>query len=302
MGVVLANRVLSIGQTIRTERPTERAAETGTEVSPGFEPRILPRFRTVPRPRRARNAHAREQSLLRARPTPMASRVTTDTAGKYYERRHQRSWRLDAFMGVFIATTVLVRESIIRGAVHHGRKLEGRRKVDPAPPLPEWCRDACVGYQEKFGPCVNEDTPFLFRSIASPIFVQLADKLTQDVGDIDLNPLEELVLRTFLPQAEKILARFNEKRQRDPTLFGFYAGVRVMLRWTRSEEPKASDVALLAAASGVEPFTGRSPTLDSNRKRWEKRIKRWKEEMDEETWRAALETAAWAPELAQVLV
>ena len=206
----------------------------------------------------------------------MVWRVTTETAGAEYERRHGRSWRVDASLGLFVAMNTVLRASVIRGMVVHGRALEGRRPVKEAAPLPDWCREAMVRYQTRVGAFVRPDTPLVFSSLTNPLYVELADKLVGHIGTVEWEPLEKLALKLLLPAAEKILEGFNVKRRRDETLLGFYAGVRILGHWARAAEVRPSEVALLAAAtvsSGsrrrcARPASGGRTASRPGKRRW----------------------------------
>lgn len=215
----------------------------------------------------------------------MAKRVRTEDAAEEYQARHRRPWREDAVLGLLLAAVVAVQEHVVRGAVSIGREGFNKRPLSRPDPLPEWCvREMkhfhALARAHARGLEADEVHPLLGTMI-DPRWLEIAETLTSDAEWSE--PLRAVLRGLVLPNAETLLARQGKRRRRDSAVYHFFVGVRLVMTATGHGDPKASQLALLAAAAGLEPL---DEGLTQATRRWENRLRRWPAEMDQADWRS----------------
>ena len=185
-------------------------------------------------------------------------------------------------LGVIVA--VAVQLEVIRAtwlaAQERAILAEDELPLDKLPhDIPRWfylwfpwardhCRDLCAKMPELI------DNP-LMLAFSQPI-CDLALLTDPDAVQVPLNPDTKLDIGTL--RLLRTARRDYDKLRRDERgLRGFYDGVRKVFKAGGRPVPTARDIALLAAAAGLEPL---EPSLNDTRRRWENRIGRWKREKE----------------------
>lgn len=205
-------------------------------------------------------------------------RVRTDEAGEEYQRHHpDRCWQDDIVMGV-VAAVVAQFEVInaTRGAALE-RAVFGEEELPVD--IPRWfyrwfplvrdrCRDDLRAKPELI------DNPIM-RLFSLPV-CDRAFLSDPDAAQVPLALDAELDLRSLrLLQAAR--TDYDKLRREERGLRAFYEGVRNFFERVGRAVPTARDIALLAAAGGLESL---EPSLNDTRRRWENRIGRWQRERE----------------------
>ncbi len=224
----------------------------------------------------------------------MGKRIRTEDAAEVYAERHGRPWRDDAWLGLLLAASATVQEHVVRGAVAIGREGSDKRPLSRPEPLPEWCVRELKHFHAHARARALDPAAMhpVLRVVFDPRWLEIAEDLT---AGAEWSEPFRAVLRLLLQQnAETLLARQGERRRRNTALYHFFVGVRLTTTAAGHGDPKASQLALMAAAAGLEPL---EKGQDSATRRWENRLRRWPAEMDQANWRplvAQLPLAAFA--------
>ncbi|MBK7074605.1 MAG: hypothetical protein IPH44_20140 [Myxococcales bacterium] len=197
-------------------------------------------------------------------------RITTEDAGGEYERRHPgRAWGPDAGQGVFLAVLGEVRTIVASRGAALERAVTGKAPL--VVEVPAWFSRWFTYFRDGLRARPELDDPFV--RLFSQAFCD-DPSLSQPGGarvTLNFDAGVELTIG-LLHSLPALRADHDRLRREEYAIHGFYEGVRAAFVRDGRRTPGAGDIALLAAAAGIEPL---EPSLDRTRKRWEKRIARW---------------------------
>lgn len=168
----------------------------------------------------------------------------------------------------------------MRGAVAIGREGTDKRPLSRPNPLPDWCVRELTRFHGHALAWLPARVHPLLGLATDPRWLEIAERLGSDAPWSEQE--RSFVRARVLPMAETQLQRRGARRRHDPTLYHFFVGVRVAMTAAGHGDPKPSQLALLAAAAGIEPL---DEGLTRARRRWEDRLRRWPAEMDRTDWR-----------------
>lgn len=200
--------------------------------------------------------------------TSVPAKLPSKNAALEYERRFNRDWRADAYPGFRAATCVeFSRRLLHRLETHRRIPSKAERRLDPLPPVPDWLK---VGIAHITQVVRADPSPERFgmweRLIAESNSVAL---ITQN----ETLPAEMTLLTTLIPDLVKAAAKRTQTGAALDFLQAFYAVTRAVLLHHHDEKPTPAAMALLSGAVGIEQYDRIGPTT----KKWESRIRRWRE-------------------------
>lgn len=189
--------------------------------------------------------------------------VSTDAESVYLDRYH-RPWSADGWLGYFFAVTVeTARRTTLRADL--ARRLAAgeppRRSVGPVPAWLEhgqrifgkWMRQSGADFGASGTWIAHGDRAVLAAAVDGDA------ELPTEFGSLDEASVKAAAERIHVPAAKDALQVF-------------YEGVRLVVIKRTGKPPTASQLALLAAAAGLEEFD----RLTTAAKKWEDRVRTWK--------------------------
>jgi len=210
----------------------------------------------------------------------MGRQVETHDAATVYEHRTSRPWRDDAAPGLIAAVLAEAGERLLVAMVDDARAAEGGRRLKDRGPVPDWFREGLRNLEALAAhvPELAANNPMV-NILTNPKAKPILDALLLDRREgASASLFTEPGAQAIAEQAETIIRQQMSKQGRKDALMAFYVGVRDWRVRSGGDEPTPAEVALLAAASGLEPL---DDGLDRARKRWEDRIRIWRRKREE---------------------
>lgn len=168
---------------------------------------------------------------------------------------------------------------------HRAQKLaQGVRQPVDAP-LPGWVAPAYEGFKPIFVEMERTGFPISLpfgRLLAMAEGRSLIEELLEANTITRLLEIDAEQRAMLVPIVAQQMAAYTPRAR--PELKGFFLGTRMWFHAARGIEPTAKALALLTAATGVEPL---DDGLKLARRRWDERLHRWRGELDESVpgWR-----------------
>lgn len=221
--------------------------------------------------------------------------ITAEDAQAAYDALGNDDWKTDSRCGRFFALQIYVEHAFVRILCRAEKRGQGARQPK-ALSIPAWVAPTLDEFMVEFrcvgpfytGP-VSDGLGRLLLSAEGRGILELmvSGGVEEALAGLDAKSRAALE-RDYMPS---VRAQFKKLPPRaHPTVQSFFHGTCAWFYFRQRPDPTAKTLALLAAATGIEPIT---EGMKLARKRWDERLYRWRRQMDQvnPSWRESIGTA-----------